>query len=92
MNKKKDIKMTKKNWPVFILTILVFLWLFGFFDGNRDEDYTDCVDWCVVDMYECMAMYMNYSVNINGEYWTKESYPDECYWDLDGCIDDCKLD
>jgi hypothetical protein len=92
MNKKKDIKITKKNWPAFVLGILLLLWVFGYFDGNEKEDYALCVDWCVADMHECRAMNMQNRVFIDGDYWIQESYPEECHWDLNDCIDECKLD
>ena len=73
-------------WKWIIIIIFVVLVFNYIFDGNKKEEYTDCVDYCEMDNHECISFlgdvegYVSYFEAIS------------CADDLEFCIDDCEDD
>ena len=76
----------KKNyWKITGIVLLVLLvW---FLMGNN-KDYEYCVDNCVLDNEWCVTDYTEYGKS--GLWYLSEIEVEECFWDLEDCIEDCK--
>jgi len=86
----KEKEILKNKIPWWIIAILIILVIILLNTSDNLEDYTNCVDDCVYDVYDCMYSYEVWDSQGNSyiEYWGA----DYCISELEYCTTICEID
>lgn len=87
MKQKKEENKTKKHsiwWWILVIIIIIFLYMLLF---NDIEEYTSCVESCVIDNGFCLLGIYDY----NNRDYVKYDDAKGCSDDLEYCVKKCEI-
>jgi len=88
---KKQEKNLLEDWKIWVILVLIvllvyFYWSFG--NQTNDKGYEKyCIDFCVSDIGNCAGL--SYIVDSDGESWLYGWDFEDCFGELENCIDEC---
>lgn len=88
---KEETEENKTKIPWWIILIIVLLVLWSISSGNKLDEYSDCVDYCSIDLDDCIG-FNDIPLIIEGKtrYFYESYEVNSCISDLEICIDECE--